>query len=393
MNDFLKDIEPMPSLSFGEPLQQDSRKQDSGEPLPASAPAGGSAPTKAAQTAPPDDAVLSAAEKAMVESFVSQIDLHNARGILEYGAGTQKKMADFSESTLENVRSKDLGEIGTLLNSVVDEVRGFDEEEKGFLGIFKKSAAKIASVKARYERAESYIAKICSALENHQVTLLKDVAILDKMYELNLTYYKELTMYILAGRKKLAQVRAEELPALRSKAQASGLPEDAQAARDLEELCLRFEKKIHDLDLTRAISMQTAPQIRLIQNNDTQMAEKIQSTLVNTIPLWKNQMVITLGLQHSAQALQAQQAVTDATNELLKKNAAALKTATIDTARATERGVVDIETLKETNASLLSTLDEVLKIQAEGRQKRAAAETELRSMENALREKLLHLNS
>lgn len=303
-------------------------------------------------------------------------------------------MADFSEATLNNVRSKDLGEIGELLSSVVTEVKSFDsdEEEKGFFGFFKKTSNKMTAMKAKYDKAEVNINKICGALESHQITLLKDVALLDKMYELNLSYFKELTMYILAGKKKLEKVRTTELPALTAKAQASGLAEDAQAARDLDELCNRFEKKLHDLDLTRTIAMQTAPQIRMIQNNDTQMAEKIQSTIVNTIPLWKNQMVIALGIQHSAQAAEAQREVTDATNELLRRNAAALKTATIETAKATERGIVDMETLKHTNESLISTLDEVMKIQQEGRQKRAAAETELRNMENELKSKLLELH-
>ncbi|WP_230399118.1 toxic anion resistance protein [Novisyntrophococcus fermenticellae] len=341
-----------------------------------------------------DDSMLSEEEKQTVAVFVDKIDLRNAKGILEFGAGTQKKMADFSERTLENVRSKDMGEIGDLLSSVVTEVQSFDEEEeKGLFGFFKKSSNKLNAMKNKYEKAEVSINKLCQSLEGHQITLLKDVAVLDKMYEMNLAYYKELTMYILAGKKKLNQVRETELPQLTAKATASGLPEDAQAARDLDELCTRFEKKIHDLDLTRTISMQTAPQIRMIQNNDTQMAEKIQSTIVNTIPLWKNQMVITLGIQHSTQAAEAQRKVTDATNELLKKNAESLKTATIETAKANERGIVDIETLKQTNQSLISTLDEVLKIQQEGRRKRAAAETELRTMEKDLKNKLLSMNA
>ena len=341
-----------------------------------------------------DDSMLSEVEKQTVEAFVNKIDLHNAKGILEFGAGTQKKMADFSERTLENVRSKDMGEIGDLLSSVVTEVQSFDEEEeKGIFGFFKKSSNKLNAMKNKYEKAEVSINKLCQSLEGHQITLLKDVAVLDKMYEMNLAYYKELTMYILAGKKKLEQVRQTELPLLTAKATASGLAEDAQAARDLDELCTRFEKKIHDLDLTRTISMQTAPQIRMIQNNDTQMAEKIQSTIVNTIPLWKNQMVIALGIQHSTQAAEAQRKVTDATNELLKKNAESLKTATIETAKANERGIVDIETLKQTNQSLISTLDEVLKIQQDGRQKRAAAEAELRTMEKDLKNKLLSMNA
>ena len=336
---------------------------------------------------------LTPEELQMVNEFSQKIDLHNSQAILQYGVGTQKKMADFSEAALNNVRTKDLGEVGNMLSSLVIDLKSFDvtEQDKGFKGLFKKSSNKITSMKAKYDKAEVNINKICGALESHQITLLKDVALLDKMYELNLSYFKELTMYILAGKKKLEKVRTTELPALTAKAQASGLAEDAQAARDLDELCNRFEKKLHDLDLTRTIAMQTAPQIRMIQNNDTQMAEKIQSTIVNTIPLWKNQMVIALGIQHSAQAAEAQREVTDATNELLRRNAAALKTATIETAKATERGIVDMETLKHTNESLISTLDEVMKIQQEGRQKRAAAETELRNMENELKSKLLEL--
>ena len=381
MSEEFKEFTSAPTLSFGEPLTAAPKPE---------------MPTVTAESKPApsmDDSMLSPEEKQVVESFVDKIDLHNAKGILEYGAGTQKKMADFSEATLNNVRSKDLGEIGELLSSVVTEVKSFDsdEEEKGFFGFFKKTSNKMTAMKAKYDKAEVNINKICGALESHQITLLKDVALLDKMYELNLSYFKELTMYILAGKKKLEKVRTTELPALTAKAQASGLAEDAQAARDLDELCNRFEKKLHDLDLTRTIAMQTAPQIRMIQNNDTQMAEKIQSTIVNTIPLWKNQMVIALGIQHSAQAAEAQREVTDATNELLRRNAAALKTATIETAKATERGIVDIETLKHTNESLISTLDEVMKIQQEGRQKRAAAETELRNMENELKSKLLEL--
>ncbi|HIU76456.1 MAG TPA: toxic anion resistance protein [Candidatus Pelethocola excrementipullorum] len=383
MSEEFKDFTAAPTLSFGEPLTP--------SPSPEVPAVSNDLQTGSAM----DDSMLSSEEKQLVDQFVEKIDIHNAKGILEYGAGTQKKMADFSERTLENVRGKDMGEIGDLLASVVTEVKGFDaeEEEKGFLGLFKKTSNKLTALKAKYDKAEVSISKICQALESHQITLLKDVAVLDKMYDMNLAYYKELTMYILAGKKKLEQVRTVEVTALNAKAQASGLAEDAQAARDLDELCNRFEKKLHDLDLTRTIAMQTAPQIRMIQNNDTQMAEKIQSTIVNTIPLWKNQMVITLGIQHSTQAAEAQRQVTDATNELLKKNAAALKTATIETAKANERGIVDIETLKQTNQSLISTLDEVMKIQQEGRQKRVAAEAELRSMENDLKNKLLTLNA
>ncbi len=339
-----------------------------------------------------DDSVLTEEERRMVDSFAQQIDLTNSALVLQYGAGTQKKMADFSESALENVRSKDLGEVGDLLSGVVTELKSFDEEEeKGFLGFFKKASNKIESMKTKYAKAEENVNEIVKALEKHQVQLMKDTALLDKMYELNLTYFKELSMYVLAGKKKLAEVRGTQLAQLTQKAQMSGLPEDAQAARDLESMCLRFEKKIHDLELTRMISIQTAPQIRLVQNNDTQMVEKIQSTIVNTIPLWKSQMVLALGVEHSAQAAEAQRQVTDMTNELLKKNAEKLKMATVETAKASERGIVDMETLKATNESLISTLDEVMNIQREGREKRAAAETELRNMETELKNKLLQI--
>ena len=339
-----------------------------------------------------DDSMLSEEEKAQVEAFAQQIDLTNSSVILQYGAGTQKKMADFSETALENVKAKDLGEVGELLSGVVTELKNFDEEEtKGFLGIFKKTSNKIEAMKAKYAKAETNINEICKVLEGHQVQLLKDVAVLDKMYDLNLTYFKELSMYILAGKKKLAQVRENELKELVNKAQISGLPEDAQAAKDLDAMCNRFEKKIHDLELTRTISMQTAPQIRLVQSNDTLMVEKIQSTVVNTIPLWKSQMVLALGVEHSAQAAEAQRQVTDMTNELLKKNAEKLKMATIEVAKESERGIVDIETLKKTNENLISTLDEVMKIQQEGRVKRQEAETEMHRMENELKQKLLEI--
>ncbi len=344
------------------------------------------------ETAVLDESVLTEEEKEAVDAFASQIDLSNSAMVLQYGAGTQKKMADFSETALENVRSKDLGEIGALLTDVVKELKGFgEEEEKGLFGIFKKTTNKLESMKAKYAKAETNVNEICKVLESHQVQLLKDVAILDRMYELNLTYFKELSMYILAGKKKLEQVRGEELPALTEKAKASGLPEDAQAARDLDSMCTRFEKKLHDLELTRMVSMQTAPQIRLVQNNDTMMAEKIQSTLVNTIPLWKSQMVLALGVEHSTQAAAAQRQVTDMTNELLKKNAEQLKMATVETAKESERGIVDMEVLKATNETLISTLDEVVNIQNEGRQRRQEAEAGLLQMESDLKNKLLQL--
>lgn len=342
-----------------------------------------------------DDSILSEEERAMVDQFSKQIDLHNSNAILQYGVGTQKKMADFSDAALQNVRTKDLGEVGDMLSQVVTELKDFDtaEEPKGIFGFFKKSGDKMETMKAKYTKAEGTVSKICEALERHQITMLKDIASLDKMYEINKTYFKELSMYILAGKKKLAHVRETELRQLISKAQASNLPEDAQAAKDLESLCTRFEKKIHDLELTRIISIQTAPQIRLVQNNDTMMVEKIQSTIVNTIPLWKSQMVLALGIEHSTQAARAQRQVTDMTNELLKRNAERLKMATIETARESERGIVDLETLKQTNASLISTLDEVMKIQTEGHQKRLAAEQEINRMENELKQKLLSIHS
>lgn len=340
-----------------------------------------------------DESTLTEEEKAMVEEFSSKIELSNSNVILQYGAGAQKKIADFSESTLNNIRSKDLGEVGELLSGVVCELKKFDEEEKGFLGIFKKGGNQINSLRAKYNKAEVNINKICEVLETHQIQLLKDTAMLDKMYELNKTYFKELSMYILAGKKKLEQVKAEEVPALMEKANQSNLPEDAQAVNDLVALCNRFEKKIHDLELTRMISIQMAPQIRLVQSNDTLMSEKIQSTLVNTIPLWKSQMVLTLGMSHSKQAAEAQREVTDMTNALLRKNAETLKMATVETAKESERGIVDLETLKVTNEALISTLDEVVKIQVEGRQKRQEAEAELYRIEDSLKQRLLQMRA
>ena len=338
---------------------------------------------------------LTPEELQMVNEFSQKIDLHNSQAILQYGVGTQKKMADFSEAALNNVRTKDLGEVGNMLSSLVIDLKSFDvtEQDKGFKGLFKKSSNKITSMKAKYDKAEVNVNNVCTALENHQVTLMKDIALLDKMYAVNLTYFKELSMYILAGKKKLEEVRNGELAAAVAKANASTLPEDAQAAKDLQSMCDRFEKKIHDLELTRMISIQTAPQIRMVQNNDTLMAEKIQSTIVNTIPLWKSQMVLALGIEHSAQAAKAQREVTDMTNELLRKNADILKTATIDTAKESERGIVDLETLKHTNESLISTFDEVLKIQTEGREKRRNAEAEMQRMEDELKKKLLEIRN
>ena len=337
--------------------------------------------------------VLTPEEEAMVAAFAEKIDVENTTQILQYGAGTQKKMADFSDAALANVRTQDLGEVGTLIADVVGELKGFDaEEKKGLMGFFRKKADQLETMKNRYAKAEVNVAKIGDALQQHQVRLLKDSAVLDKMYEQNLAYFKELTMYILAGKQKLQQVRASKLLQLEEKARQSGLAEDAQAARDLADKLNRFEKKIHDLELTRTISIQTAPQIRMIQNNDHVMVEKIQTTLMNTIPLWKNQMVLALGIAHSTEAAQAQRQVTDITNALLKQNAEKLHMASIETAKEAERGIVDIETLKATNAKLIQTFDDVLKIQAEGRAKRLAAENEMAKMENDLKIKLLEIS-
>ncbi len=356
-----------------------------------------SAQSELTQTAPAPETApepqLTPEEQRMVADFASKIDLTNSNQILQYGVGAQKKMADFSEGALENVRTKDLGEVGQMLSGVVAELKSFEvgEEDKGFFARFKREGNKLVALKARYAKAESNVDQICDALEAHQIQLLKDISVLDKMYEMNKTYFKELSMYLLAGKQKLEQVRSAELPALQQKAQGSGLPEDAQAANDLSNMCGRFEKKLHDLDLTRMVSIQMAPQLRLIQNNDLVMSEKIQSTIVNTIPLWKSQMVLALGVEHSTQAAKAQREVTDMTNELLRKNADMLKMATIETQKEAERGIVDIETLKHTNETLISTLDEVMQIQQDGRAKRTQAEQELRKLETDLKNKLLQL--
>lgn len=340
-----------------------------------------------------EEPALTPQEREMVAQFAAKIDVENTAQILQYGAGTQKKMADFSDAVLANARTQDLGEVGDLIVSVVGELKGMDadEEKKGFLGFFRKQADKLEIMKSRYAKAEVNVEKIADALEQHQVRLLKDSALLDKMYEQNLAYFKELTMYILAGKQKLEQVRTGKLRELEQQAKASGLAEDAQAAKDLADKCARFEKKIHDLELTRAISIQTAPQIRMIQNNDNVMVEKIQTTLMNTIPLWKNQMVLALGIAHSTEAAQAQRQVTDITNALLKQNAEKLHMASVETAKEAERGIVDIETLKKTNAELIQTLDDVMKIQTEGRAQRLAAEAEMAKMENDLKAKLLQI--
>jgi uncharacterized protein YaaN involved in tellurite resistance len=368
---------PTPSLTLEPELEPVNEAAVLEEPAPA-----------------PNMPVLTAQEQQIVADFAAKIDVENTAQILQYGAATQKKMADFSDAALENVRTQDLGEVGDLIVNVVGELKGFDaEEKKGLFGFFKKQADKLEVMKAKFAKAEVNVEKIGDALQQHQVRLLKDSAVLDKLYEQNLAYFKELTMYILAGQQKLREVRGGKLLELQQTAQRTGLAEDAQKARDLSDKCDRFEKKIHDLELTRAIAIQTAPQIRLIQNNDNVMVEKIQTTLVNTIPLWKNQMVLALGIAHSTEAAQAQRQVTDITNALLKQNAEKLHMASIETAREAERGIVEIETLKATNAKLIQTFDEVMKIQADGRAKRLAAETEMAKMENDLKQKLLQLRS
>ena len=341
-----------------------------------------------------EEPVLSPQEQQLVADFAAKIDVENTNQILQYGAATQKKMADFSDAALANVRTQDLGEVGDLIVSVVGELKGFDaEEEKGFFGFFRKQADKLETMKSKFAKAETNVAKIGEALEGHQMRLMKESAMFDAMYKQNLAYFKELTMYILAGKQKLAEVRSGKLAELQAKAQRTGLAEDAQAARDLSDKCDRFEKKIYDLELTRSISMQTAPQIRMLQNNDTVMVEKIQTTLMNTIPLWKNQMVISLGIAHATEAAAAQRQVSDITNALLKQNAERLHMASVETAKEAERGIVDMETLKATNAKLIQTFDDVMKIQADGRAKRLAAEAEMLKMENDLKQKLLQIRN
>ena len=365
----------VPTLTFGsEPEEQPAQVQAQEE-----------------EAADPEERILTPEELRMVEEFSKKIDVTDSKAVLTYGAGTQKKMADFSEKTLESVKTKDMGEVGDMITGLVSQLRSFDvdENEKGIKGFFKKKGSQVQELRTKYASAEKNVEAIATELEKHQVTLLKDIELLDRMYELNLNYYKELTMYILAGKKKLKEVRATQLPELQRKAELSGLPEDAQAARDLAEQCDRFEKKLHDLQLTRAVAMQTGPQIRMIQAADQVMAEKIQSTIVNTIPLWKNQMVIAIGIEHATQAAKAEREVTEMTNALLRKNAEKLKQATVESAREAERGIVDIETLKHTNEMLISTMDEVLQIQTEGKQKRAAAEKDLARLEAQLRQKLL----
>ena len=342
-----------------------------------------------------DESMLSEAEKQAVADFAKKIDITNSNMVLQYGAAAQKNVAGFSENALSSVRAKDLGEVGKSLSDLVVELKGFgtEEEKKGLFGLFKKAGNKLESMKSQFSKVEANVDKIVQELEQHQIVLLKDVAMFDQMYELNLKYYKELTMYILAGKKKLEEVRSTELPALKARAEATGEQEDAQRYNDMEQMCLRFEKKLHDLELTRMISVQMGPQTRLLQNNDIQMVEKIQSSLVNTIPLWKSQMVLALGLEHGRQATAAQNAVTEMTNELLKQNADLLKMGTVQTAREAERSIVDIETLQHTNQQLISTLDEVLTIQKEGAAKRKAAEAELGRIEGELKQKLLELHN
>ena len=350
--------------------------------------------TEPAPKAELDENTLSPEEKAMVENFSQQIDLSDSNMIVQYGAGAQKKMADFSESALKSVRTQELGEVGALLTEVVGELKNFDaEDEKGIFGFFKRGVNKVQALRVKYDKAEKNVERVVKALKDNQMRLMKDNATLDKMYDMNIVYFKELTMYILAGKKKLAEVQNTELPALVAKAEETGRPEDAQAARDLEERIVRFERKLSDLELTRVIAMQTAPQIRMVQNNEIAMIEKIQTTLVNTIPLWKNQMVLSLGIANAADAVKAQNAVNKTTNELLRKNADMLQSSTTQIAEETERGIVDIETLQHTNETLIQTFDDVLRIQQEGRQKRAAAEVEIRRLEDELKSKLLEMQN
>ena len=392
-------MDPIPEMKFETPAQTQKAAETITQSPVAEVPTLETVPTleltkaeeKPVVEAGPDYSILTEEEQKIVHEFAQKIDITNPNLSTEYGAGAQKNIADFSDAALESVRTKDLGEVGNMISSLVVELKGFsdEEEKKGFLGLFKKAGNKVETLRARYSKANTNVDKISHQLEEHQRTLMKDVVVLDQMYDKNLDYYKQLTMYILAGKEKLAQERATTLVQLRAKAEQTGLAEDAQKANDFDQMCLRFERKLHDLELTRMISIQMGPQIRLLQNNDTLMTEKIQSSLVNTIPLWKNQMVLALGLSHSKDAMEAQHAVTEITNQMLKKNAETLHTATVETAKEAERGIVDIETLQHTNQQLITTLDEVLQIQTDGRQKRAAAEQELRRIEGELKQKLL----
>ena len=392
-------MDPIPEMKFETPAQTQKAAETITQSPVTEVPTFETVPTleltkaeeKPVVEAGPDYSILTEEEQKIVHEFAQKIDITNPNLSTEYGAGAQKNIADFSDAALESVRTKDLGEVGNMISSLVVELKGFGDadEKKGFLGLFKKAGNKVETLRARYDKANNNVDKISHQLEEHQRTLMKDVVVLDQKYDKNLDYYKQLTMYILAGKEKLAQERATTLVELRAKAEQTGLAEDAQKANDFDQMCLRFERKLHDLELTRMISIQMGPQIRLLQNNDTLMTEKIQSSLVNTIPLWKNQMVLALGLSHSKDAMEAQHAVTEITNQMLKKNAETLHTATVETAKEAERGIVDIETLQQTNQQLITTLDEVLQIQTDGRQKRAAAEQELRRIEGELKQKLL----
>ena len=375
IEDLLSDLKTGPTLTFDAPVEEEDVSVKEEEKKPEL-----------------EEVQLTEEEKRMVDQFAKQIQLNNSQMILQYGVGAQKKISAFSETTLNKVKTKDLGEVGDMLGDLTKSLKNFgeEEEEKGFFkNLFKKPADKLEDMKIKYQSTEQNVDKVVKMLESHQVQLMKDIAVMDQLYELNKVYFKELSMYIMAGKKKLEEVHRVELPTLIDKATKSGRPEDGQEVNDLQAMCDRFEKKIHDLELTRMISLQTAPQIRMLQNNDTLMTEKIQSTIVNTIPLWKSQMVLALGVHHSAQAAKAQREVTDLTNQLLQKNAETLKMSTIATAKESERGIVDLETLKKTNESLIQTIDEVFKIQEEGRQKRKEAEKELRRMEDELKQKLL----
>ena len=378
IDDLLNDLQTGPTLTFDAPMEEEEKIPAAEEKKPAWE----------------EEVQLTEEEKKMVDQFAKQIQLNNSQMILQYGVGAQKKISAFSETTLNKVKTKDLGEVGDMLTGLTKSLKNFgeEEEEKGFFkNLFKKPADKLEDMKIKYQSAEQNVDKVVKLLEAHQIQLMKDIAVMDQLYELNKVYFKELSMYIMAGKQKLEEVQNIELPRLLDKANKSGRPEDGQEASDLQAMCNRFEKKIHDLELTRMISLQTAPQIRMLQNNDTLMTEKIQSTIVNTIPLWKSQMVLALGVHHSAQAAKAQREVTDLTNQLLQKNAETLKMSTIATAKESERGIVDLETLKKTNESLIQTIDEVFKIQEEGRQKRAEAEKELRRMEDELKHKLIRV--
>ena len=383
----------MPELTLTPNAAAQAAPQETPQLVLGSEPAAPAQEEKQIEPVKLDDSMLTEAERKMVEDFSQKIDITDSQLVLEYGSAAQKSVAGFSENALRSVRSKDLGEVGDTLTGLVTELKDFGEEEekKGIFGFFKKAGDKLELMKAQYDKAEENVNKIVRQLEQHQITLMKDIAMFDQMYEMNLKYYKELTMYILAGKKRLEQVKATDLEELRKKAEATGAPEDAQAYNDLVQMCNRFEKKLHDLELTRMVSIQMGPQTRMLQNNDTLMVEKIQSSLVNTIPLWKSQMVLALGLENSRKATAAQSAVSQATNDMLRKNADMLKMGTINVAKESERSIIDIETLQHTNQQLISTLDEVIQIQKEGAQKRKEAEVELGKIEGELKQKLMEL--